>query len=260
MVTVIEGDQFYAGGSAGHGTRTAAQRADGCRARRRNLAGAQRGEPTMSVLATADLFIKPDRVAGCLELLRAALPDTRSFRRLRAARRVRGPGRAGSRPARREMGTAAVTRTTSAGVRRRECSTSSPISQQLLRSSAISTRIRTSDRTTQRAFGNGAYVAEPATVVQLLRNPAHARDPALRDAWPLRPARGFRITDNSCGVVGIAVNPPSAARASEPLPYVRAELARHRCAGDHHHAGIDRAVGHDLDVQARSRHGRAGLA
>jgi quinol monooxygenase YgiN len=33
----------------------------------------------MSVLATADLFIKPDRVAELLELLRAALPDTRSF-------------------------------------------------------------------------------------------------------------------------------------------------------------------------------------
>jgi len=33
----------------------------------------------MSVLATADLFIKPDRVAELLELLRGALPDTRRF-------------------------------------------------------------------------------------------------------------------------------------------------------------------------------------
>jgi quinol monooxygenase YgiN len=33
----------------------------------------------MSVLATADLFIKPDRVDELLEILREALPDTRAY-------------------------------------------------------------------------------------------------------------------------------------------------------------------------------------
>jgi quinol monooxygenase YgiN len=33
----------------------------------------------MSVLATADLFIKPERVQELLEILREALPDTRAF-------------------------------------------------------------------------------------------------------------------------------------------------------------------------------------
>ena len=33
----------------------------------------------MSVLATADLFIKPDRVDELLEVLRDALPDTRAY-------------------------------------------------------------------------------------------------------------------------------------------------------------------------------------
>jgi quinol monooxygenase YgiN len=38
-----------------------------------------RGRTIMSVLATADLLMKPERLAELLEILGAALPDTRTF-------------------------------------------------------------------------------------------------------------------------------------------------------------------------------------